>query len=1014
MDCGVGVLLIIAFLTVLVFLVIRDENAKRKREASILELQNTIDSLEKGIGERKKSKGFSEPDAFPSPESDIVENTAQPAFMGIPVDDPLPQEKVSPPKPRPYSEKASSFEMELAGNWLNLAGIILVTVGFIFCLRQALESTQSMHRGLLEVLLGGALGAFLILQGDRLHWKKMGNLGQSLVGGGFCILFLTVSAAYFYYHLIGSALILSLLIFAIVTASGITMFRYDSKIIAGITLFISFMTPFILSFKLGDQDMLYFYLIAINLGVLFLASHKKWDFYIAASFLMTYIHYFLNYSLTKGNSISMFNFLTVFYLIFLFANNLSHFRRKTPENYDLFISYFNPLLYGCLSYVALHQKPNWLALATYAALGIIHVYMSVRSFKMENIDELFKKITDNNLVIGLLFITAAISFVAHFTDNDKYFALVTALWFAEAFALGWVGFTKKFRPRIFRRFSYLTLGMIWVQLICVVSWMPDSSAWQMINKFSIYFVSMALFYCYFRMMYKARDSFAGEDDSILAASLLSVFGIVVYLTHNRYGFYVQMLLAAVLASVNLYSSLKLRDRLFYFRYFSYAAFAAISFLTIAYAFMNPVQAAGAWAQSVVMILIYIFVFVTLKKYREHLPANEKYIFAVLAITPVLLMLVVSGGLALDSGSLNPLIFLAAAAVAIRALFHLARSFPEELSGLKLLAHFSQAIVTLAVLTWPFTIWQPNQAPVQAFLNYRFLACLLIAFFFLGDLNLIKRNEDVLADTKGQYSFYILTLVSLILMKSFLVESPGMVSTLAWAVVGLLVLSAGFKSKDKLLQGLAHVILFLGVLKSLLFDASAISVLSSDYIDLTLNIHATKLFLSLGWICRDIILIIFTGFTYYLASRLWRENPRLRDIFQAYALIIFSFQLSALLFKVYGCLDNFQIILTEFWCSVSLLYIITGLLVSRKIFRLFGLVLLLASLCKILLVDIWVLQFYNMATLFFIMGGILIVTSFVYQKNREKLIDAAAMDELEKSRSRIWEKNGIINKIVTLE
>jgi hypothetical protein len=104
----------------------------------------------------------------------------------------------------------------------------------------------------------------------------------------------------------------------------------------------------------------------------------------------------------------------------------------------------------------------------------------------------------------------------------------------------------------------------------------------------------------------------------------------------------------------------------------------------------------------------------------------------------------------------------------------------------------------------------------------------------------------------------------------------------------------------------------------------------------------------------------------------------RDVFQCYSLIVFSFLVSSILFGVYGILDNFQVILTVFWSCFSLIYILIGIAVNRKIFRLFGLFLMVAAAAKILLVDVNVLKFYGVMPLFFIDGFILIATSFLYQ------------------------------------
>lgn len=283
-----------------------------------------------------------------------------------------------------------------------------------------------------------------------------------------------------------------------------------------------------------------------------------------------------------------------------------------------------------------------------------------------------------------------------------------------------------------------------------------------------------------------------------------------------------------------------------------------------------------------------------------------------------------------------------------------------------------------------------------FLNSRFIPVLGIAFMFFNAWYLIRKNEDRLFDIHTWYHPFMWSIIALVLMKGTVMESYGMTSTFLWCLTGLGILCFSlFKIKEQKLEVVAFMILSFALVKSLGYDSSAVSL--ADYVLIPKMtgkfvgsgvefISSAYTFYQSSAMLFDIAMLLIISGIYYIASRLKAGDPKMRDIYQAFSLIVLSFQFSSVLFRVYGVLDEFQVILTIFWGTVSLISIVIGLAVNRKIFRLFGLILLLASTAKIVLVDIWVLRFFFMALPLMIMGGILIATSFLYQKHKDELTE----------------------------
>lgn len=1023
------------------------------------------------------------------------------------------------PTPASYSEKASDLEMELAGKWISVAGIILIMAGMIFFLRQAMQATKMgiIPQGLPQVLFGGLLGITLTILGRYFHRKDMTALGQSLMAGGFCVMFFSAGAAHFYFHLI-NPVILGILFFIIIAVSGLSMLKLNSKIIAAVVLIIAFSTPFLMMFQLRNLTLLYIYLLAINLGVVLVAYYKKWDQYIMAAFLMTYLHYFWNIRFIQGNTGTTLTFLSLFYMIFLLSNNLYHFKQKVSGGYNLFITYFNPLLYGCISYYILMKSPNWQALSTYISLSLIHLYIASKARSLEEHDPSFEAMTRTNLVLGLMFLTTAISFITFFTDTDKYFSLVTGLWWIEAFVLMIISLKIGFCDRIIRRFSYLTIGIIWAQLISVISWMPQVSEWQIAHKFSIYFVSMLLFYAFFRTMYRNKHEMDSEDNFMMAAALLSCFGIVIYLTYSFYNIYAMMLLLSVVACLVLYSSIKFNDRLRNFNTVSYLMMAGISIVMFSLSVWNQFFIPNFFKspdieRTVLLMLtasVYVLFFLILYKFRKELDDVLHSVMMELSVImpviiafrvglnylgnawqiPLLAAFLVSIPVVLSfrfeerMKNLRPLanvvflaipIFLAGlefytinermlpaffqitfvwkiliflmvsliyagyfrflrqhynqlnesdksmmgicvvtifattmtllwtkftifglmliCAFLTNIILYLTFKFPDELRQIRKLPYYLMGIITLLIFIAPFKTME------LPFLNSRFIPVLGIAFMFFNAWFLIRKNEDRLIDIHTWYNPFMWSIIALVLMKGTLMETYGMASTFLWCLTGLGILYLSlFKIKDQKLETVAFMILSFALVKSLVYDSSAISLADQAISKFPTKgggsgaefISSAYTFYQSSAMIIDIILLLIISGIYYIASHLKADDPKMRDIYQAFSLIVLSFQFSSILFRVYGVLDEFQVMLTVFWGAISLISIVIGLTINRKIFRLFGLVLLLASTTKIVLVDIWVLKFFFMAFPLLVMGGILIATSFLYQKHRDELMEQSEM------------------------
>jgi hypothetical protein len=520
------------------------------KSASIVEMEKEIDST---IGQ------FSFETA---PNASVAVSTINPPSI-------LAIEPAAPAgEPRKtYTEKASRVEMEFAGTYLNLIGIIFLIVGIVIYLSMQLYNT--LTSGIGQSITGVALGLLLVFVGHYLYQKNMQKFAHPLIGGGFCIIFFALCASYFHYHLIKEWM-LFLAIFITVAWSGISIFKYDSKLIGNGMLIAAFLAPFFMKFTFSGVGIISFYLIAINLAVAYVAYYKKWDYYLTVAFIATYILYFHNFHMSQP--VHALFFLLAIYILFLVSNNILHFVRKSSSDYHVFLSYISPTIFAITSYFVLLKMANLWATLIYVGLAAIHLLLTYKARRMEEKDPQFGEIVKNNLVLGILFLTASISFITYFSKGTTCFSIVTGLWFLEAYLLLKYSFRMKGYEQILRKYSYLAMTLASAQLLTVIPTMeadiihrfvlfnrsiplPMSLDLSIVSKFFIYLASAGVYFNYFITLYKHRAMTGREEHSAAVASLLASYGIISYII---YAFLPFLLLKQIslgwLAFVTLYLS----------------------------------------------------------------------------------------------------------------------------------------------------------------------------------------------------------------------------------------------------------------------------------------------------------------------------------------------------------------------------------------------------------------------------------------------------------------------------
>ncbi len=188
---------------------------------------------------------------------------------------------------------AIDWESVLGANWLSKLGAIALAVAAAFFLKYSFESGWIGERA--RVGIGLVAAAVLLGIGQRLLAKERYRAwAQVLMSGGVIIFFLSVYAAYNFYHLVGFTASFAALALGATAASALAAAN-NTPAVALLCLLGAFFTPVLIhSEGVGPDDLsrLYLYLAALNTWALVLVGRRGWHSLPALSFGATWLIFF--------------------------------------------------------------------------------------------------------------------------------------------------------------------------------------------------------------------------------------------------------------------------------------------------------------------------------------------------------------------------------------------------------------------------------------------------------------------------------------------------------------------------------------------------------------------------------------------------------------------------------------------------------------------------------------------------------------------------------------------------
>tara|TARA_A100001037_G_scaffold299595_1_gene325547 strand:- start:59943 stop:62255 length:2313 start_codon:yes stop_codon:yes gene_type:complete len=356
------------------------------------------------------------------------------------------------------------LELILGGNWLARIGVIAVLIGTAFFLKLAIDNKWIDETG--QVTLGILTGLIFIGLGEYFY-RSYTKYAQTLFGGGIGILYISVFAAFAIHSMFGLYITVGMVFLITFTASLLAL-KHDSASLATIGIIGAFLAPFIIS--AGNSSLIspgssnynnlksqfLFYVILLDLGVLFLSTFKNWSWFnkIALVFSMfAFVFWYIEFSkITTFWEAQV--YLSIIFAIFIFVGLLFHMIwKRVPGISDYSTMLANGIFYLIISNWIFRDSDfkNWLGSFT-LLIAVIYSCIGYYAFRVNKSNS---KLSLMYFGISLLFITIAFPI-------QLEGAWLGVAWSIEGALVIWLSFVLKSWEFRISGYFILALTFIWM------------------------------------------------------------------------------------------------------------------------------------------------------------------------------------------------------------------------------------------------------------------------------------------------------------------------------------------------------------------------------------------------------------------------------------------------------------------------------------------------------------------------------------------------------------------------
>tara|TARA_Y100000590_G_scaffold232024_1_gene261387 strand:+ start:1180 stop:3750 length:2571 start_codon:yes stop_codon:yes gene_type:complete len=424
-----------------------------------------------------------------------------------------PRRDVSKSQRAPYIaniKKAINWERVLGMNWLAIIGSVSLVIGIGFFLGLAFQRNWIGETG--RFILAISIGLALVGVGD-LARNVFPKWARAATGGGIAVLYVSAYAIMFLKQSDSSQWLGFILLVLVVVIGGFLTLRYNSKVIASLSLFGAFANPLLIDSGASDTRaiMLWPYTIAVAVGILGIAAVRNWPWFTLAGLTGSYfVSAVLVYQTpTDGLALSVVGILLIF-LVFVGATTLFHIIwKQEPGRESLVIMFANAAaFYGQAVVLLWADYQDWFGLITLALSAFYGVFgfVSLRRSGVSHRVALF------SIAIGLIFLTVAIPI--QFTGTWITVALA-----AYGTVLIWIGFVIDNSKA--RAFAFAVLGFAVFRLVFLDTPI-DSSTFRFIlnDRFLTFLFAVPAFYLGAYLYSRQRENLTGWEVKAIPALLV--------------------------------------------------------------------------------------------------------------------------------------------------------------------------------------------------------------------------------------------------------------------------------------------------------------------------------------------------------------------------------------------------------------------------------------------------------------------------------------------------------------
>lgn len=435
------------------------------------------------------------------------------------------------------SVKEDNLEESIGGKWFAKIGITAIVLGVSFFLKYAFDNNWIGETG--RVSIGILAGLALLGLGEKTI-RKYAVYGRIITGGGIAILYLSVFAAFDFYHLITQ--IPAFICMALITAIGIALsLRYDAISLIMVAVLGGFLTPFLISTGENNQFGLFSYILILDLAVLAVSYFKKWRWLNLVGFLGTII-IFIGWVVefyTKAQLFPTMFFLTLFFIVYSISSLVYNLVKKEKSSgIEQLLTLASAVIYFASSYAFLNSDYH-------PFMGFFALILAIYYFLWAYLTKVITA-EDENLYNFLAFLTVGFITLAipiQFEQN-----IITIGWIIEAVLLVVLGVKAKKESII--SFGVVVFAMASVRLLTLDAGMRIDNNLFMINKtFFTFLVAILAAYlmAYLSRNYEESGSFIKKGSLVvlfvIAANFFTIFAIsreiVVYYDNQRKEIYAE-------------------------------------------------------------------------------------------------------------------------------------------------------------------------------------------------------------------------------------------------------------------------------------------------------------------------------------------------------------------------------------------------------------------------------------------------------------------------------------------